>query len=261
MSSFISIAEGTQPDLSSTTLIIPSISIGNIPQLAIDLLIHTFSFAKVGSLDDLYVYPFASPVDYSKTPVPGISRAIEVYHCPELQLTLVQQRSPILPSYTDVFVKETILPFIKAFKFARVVVLDSSDAGLVEHVHAGGIEVYTTEVLLSKSLESLKLSHETQELQELEAQEQQKHSNYVRSLLKAFNLPRIDKNVEVNVDFMVLVSFVYEGDNFYDAEKLADKLGEVLRLKKVDRWTRPVSWFGAYGDKPVPDAVEEGLFG
>ncbi|RLV93018.1 Proteasome assembly chaperone 2 [Spathaspora sp. JA1] len=248
--------QNNQPNLGSATLVIPSISIGNIPQLTIDLLIHTFPFVKIGYLDDLYVYPFASPVDYSKGPIKGISRAIEVYYCQDAQLCLIQQRSPILASFTDSFVKETILPFINQFKFGKVVVLDSSDAGLVEHVHAGGIEVYTTEELLSKSLELLKLSHE-----KLQEEQEQGQSNYVKSLLRLFNLPRNVGEHGVVGDVCVLVSFVYEGDNFYDAEKLASKLSQVLKLKQVDHWVRPVSWFGVYGDKPVPNAVEEGLFG
>lgn len=260
MSSFIPASNTTGSDITGSTLIIPSISIGNIPQLSIDLLIHTLNFTKVATLDDVYVYPFASPLDYSKTPKHGISHSIEIYFNEKLNLTLIQQRSPILPSYVQSYVTEIIIPFVKSFSFKKVVILDSLDAGLFEHVNAGDIEVYNSEVLLSKSLESLKLSNE-----KLIDDQHDQHSDYVKCLLKEFNLPRNEnsKNNDFNdIDVNVLVSFVYEGDNFYDGEKLASKLSDFLNIgKPTERWIRPISWFGAYGDKAVPNAMEEGLFG
>jgi proteasome chaperone 2 len=45
-------------------LIIPSVSCGNIPQLTVDLLIHSLDFSLVSRLDDSYLHPFASPVDH-----------------------------------------------------------------------------------------------------------------------------------------------------------------------------------------------------
>ncbi|KAG7662865.1 uncharacterized protein J8A68_003635 [[Candida] subhashii] len=248
----------------TTTLIIPSISIGNIPQLTIDLFIHTYNLIKVGTLNDLYVYPFASPIDYSNNHgTVGLSNAIEVYHNPQLKITLIQQRSPILPSFTESYVIKVIIPFIQSLtQLTKVLILDSSDAGLFEHVQAGDIELYTTEVLLSKSLESLELSSE--KVYDDSKKENNDTSNYVRSLLKALNFPRIiDTTNDVNYTFdvNVLVSFVYEGDNFYDGEKLATKTAEVLKLNIPTIWTRPISWFGAYGDKPIPNSMEEGLFG
>ncbi|RCK66872.1 Proteasome assembly chaperone 2 [Candida viswanathii] len=275
MPSFIPLPDTPTPDLTTSTLLIPSISLGNIPQLTIDLLIHTFAFVKLGTLDDLYLYPFASPQDYATTATTttttavsaqrGIAHAVEVYHCAALRVCLVQQRSPILPGCVDNYVTQTVMPFVKASGFKKVVVLDSLDAGVFEHVHAGDIEVYSSEILLSKSLESLKLSNETV-LENEDEKEKDQHSDYVRCLLREFDLPRGEaskSDAELNdVDVSVLVSFVYEGDNFYDGEKLADKVIDFLGVeKKAERWVRPISWFGAYGDKPVPNAMEEGLFG
>lgn len=260
MTSFIPDSNIYIPNITGSTLIIPSISIGNIPQLSIDLLIHTLNFIKIGTLDDVYLYPFASPIDYSKSSKKGISHSIEIFYNEELNLTLIQQRSPILPSYITSYVSEIIIPFIKFFTFKKIVILDSLDAGLFEHVNAGDIEIYNSESLLSKSLESLKLNNE-----KLLDEQIDQHSNYVKYLLQELNLPRNEssKNNELNdIDVNVLVSFVYEGDNFYDGEKLAFKLSDFLNInKKIDHWVRPVSWFGAYGDKPIPNAMEEGLFG
>lgn len=261
-SSGTSLRKVFNPDLKHSTLIIPSVSIGNVPQLAIDLLIHTHNLEKVDSLDDLYLYPFASPVDYVTEPKKGISHAAEVFHNKDLNLTLIQQRSPILPYNTKLYVTNIIIPFITSHEFDRILILDSLDAGLVEHISSGGIELYTKEDLLSESLESMKLSKEESTTA---AHEDNRNSKYVRCLLENFNLSN-DSNESHSNEFKdvvidLLVSYVYEGDNFYDGENLANKVNSVLLLPAVQKWVRPVSWTGVYGDKPVPNAMEQGLYG
>ncbi|KAG5419205.1 hypothetical protein I9W82_002972 [Candida metapsilosis] len=249
-----------QYDISKSTLIIPSISIGNIPQLTIDLLIHTFSLTKIGYLDDLYLYPFASPIDYVKSaPESGISQAIEVYYSPKLNITVVQQRSPIIPTYTSTFVQQVLVPFITAAQFKNVFILNSSDAGLVESVNSGDVKLYDTEDLIASNLENLSLL--SSESGDVKDGESDKNSIFVTELVKSIVSHNGD-NGSSPINVKVLVSYVYEGDNFYDAEKSASKLHEILQKQHpVDHWVKPVSWLGAYGDKSVPNAMEEGIFG
>jgi proteasome assembly chaperone 2 len=47
------------PELKASTLIFPSVSIGNVPQLAIDLLITTLKIPLVGYLPSPYLVPCA----------------------------------------------------------------------------------------------------------------------------------------------------------------------------------------------------------
>jgi hypothetical protein len=47
------------PEFKSSTLILPSVSIGNVPQLAIDLLVTTLSIPLVGYLTSPYLVPCA----------------------------------------------------------------------------------------------------------------------------------------------------------------------------------------------------------
>ena len=91
--------------------------------------------------------------------------------------------------------------------------------------------------------------------------ESDKNSIFVTELVKSIVSHNGD-NGSSPINVKVLVSYVYEGDNFYDAEKSASKLQEVLQKQHpVDHWVKPVSWLGAYGDKSVPNAMEEGIFG
>lgn len=265
-SSYTSVDFKTQPDFSGSTLIIPSVSIGNIPQLTIDLLIHTYSLTKIGYLDDLYLYPFASPIDYvTSTPEYGISHSIEVYYSPKLNITVVQQRSPIIPTYTLAFVDQVLIPFINAYRFENVLILNSSDAGLVESVNSGDIKIYDTEDLISTNLENLSLTTSVPESNDPKDKEGEKNSKFATLLAKAI-ISHNGESGTKSINIKVIVSYVYEGDNFYDAEKSATKLKEVLNLQEKDggagnNWTKPVSWLGAYGDKSVPNAMEEGIFG
>lgn len=258
----ISLRTVSNSDFKHSTLIIPSISIGNVPQFAVDLLIYTHKLRLVDSLDDLYLYPFASPIDYVTKRELGISHAAEVYHNKDLNLTLIQQRAPIIPNHTELYVSKIIIPFIKSNEFDRILILDSLDAGLVEHVSSGDIELYTKEDLLSESLESMKLSKEKSTTNE---HEDNRNSKYVRCLLDSFHLSNNGTESHGNefkdVAISLLVSYVYEGDNLYDGENLANKVNSVLLLPKVEKWVRPISWSGVYGSKPVPNAMEQGLYG
>ncbi|CAK9439590.1 uncharacterized protein LODBEIA_P36900 [Lodderomyces beijingensis] len=271
MTFYIPLKDVTQPDLSKTTLILPSISIGNIPQLTIDLLIHNYDFTKIGYLDDLYLYPFASPVDYATPPPPpGISHAVEVYHSAKLGLVLVQQRSPIAPTYTPSYVMQIIVPFIQNNKFSKCVILNSADAGVVEGIASGTIRVYTAHNLVSSTLEKLSIS-KGKELEDVPRDDdngEDDHSNrFVKTLLSVFNLPRGERAVVElkDVEVVLVVSYAYEGDNFHDARSMFDAvLGELKIEKKTTTGggvVEPVSWHGAYGDKDVPSAMEEGIFG
>lgn len=232
-------------------LIVPSISIANIPQLASDLLIHTLGFEKIDSLHDNYLYPFVSPVDYTADKSDGnpggIALPLEAYYCAKNHITLLQQRSPLIPGFAKAHVQEVLLPFIEKGNFKHIVLLSLSDAGLVEHIAPGGISIYTNEDLLSNSLDSLQISESDTQPLAMSPGHSTQYEEAIVSALKTANLS-------------ILVSYVYEGDNFYDAQALASKVAEVLNLSP-GQWKTPVSWFGVYGDKPVPLAMEEGMYG
>ena len=120
------------------TLIVPLVSTGNVPQLALDLLLHSLSseFDFVKSLDSTFVHPFVGPLDYvldqqvpvlfSKTaPQKIYSTALELYYNESKDLYVLQQRTPVIQGYLNNLIKETILPLIDEFKIEDVVILDS----------------------------------------------------------------------------------------------------------------------------------------
>ncbi|KAG0341373.1 Proteasome assembly chaperone 2 [Podila horticola] len=122
-----------------TTLILPSVSIGNVPQLATDLLLAALKLDRVGCIEDENVVPVLGPADRplettststsaSSTPAQssGLSLAVEVFQSKDGKWTLIQQRSPTVAHRSGHYV-ENLVQFIKDSQFDQVVLLASAD--------------------------------------------------------------------------------------------------------------------------------------
>ena len=64
---FTPIEDASRVSLQGTTLLIPAVSIGSVPQLAVDLLLHhaPLELVKVGRIDPSFCFPFVGPSDSS----------------------------------------------------------------------------------------------------------------------------------------------------------------------------------------------------
>lgn len=93
-------------DFTGDTLILPSVSIGSVPQLAIDALLDSQNAKRifgqnaefVASLDHRFCVPFLGGVASraSGTEKTVISGPMQLYRYPQAKVTILQQRSPIL---------------------------------------------------------------------------------------------------------------------------------------------------------------------
>ncbi|KAF9194606.1 Proteasome assembly chaperone 2 [Haplosporangium sp. Z 27] len=118
-----------------TTLIFPSVSIGNVPQLTTDLLITTLDLNRVGSIEDENVIPVLGPADQphnsvssskASSPSSGLSLAVEVFQSNDGKWTIVQQRSPTVRHRSHHY-GDNLLKFIQDSEFGQVVLLASAD--------------------------------------------------------------------------------------------------------------------------------------
>lgn len=235
--------------IANSVLLLPTISVANVPQLTVDVLLHTLSFVKVATLNDDYLHSFVSPVDYvySDKQPKGVSFGIELYFCKEKNLTMVQQRAPVIAGFYKEHVNDVIMPFVKKAKFQNVILFHLMDAGLVENIPTGTLQVYTNEDQLLKSLGQLTISEAG--YQQL-SRTPEVDSPFVNDLTAA---------MAPHLNYSILVAFAYEGDNFYDSLNMASKVADLLNLQ-VSHWRSPVSWAGVYGDKPISNAMEDGLY-
>merc|ERR1712196_26012 len=98
----MSIFRGQAVSFEGDTLVLPSVSCGNVGQLTADLLICSLSAERVGIMSTHAVAPMVGMGAFKNG---VLSTAIEVFRAPEYQITIVQQRSPLHQGKVDAFVE------------------------------------------------------------------------------------------------------------------------------------------------------------
>ncbi|KAF8930926.1 Proteasome assembly chaperone 2 [Dissophora ornata] len=150
MNTFVPLPGFDASRFKGTTLILPSVSIGNVPQLATDLLLATLKLDRVGAIEDENVIPVVGPADQPNDSTPaavsrhitsgsssssssllaaaavGLSLAIEVFQSKDGKWTLIQQRSPTV-RHRSHYYADNLVQFIKDSEFDQVVLLASAD--------------------------------------------------------------------------------------------------------------------------------------
>ncbi|KAH3678469.1 hypothetical protein WICMUC_001486 [Wickerhamomyces mucosus] len=244
--------------LKGSRLVLPTISIGNVPQLSTDLLVYNFNLIPIGRLNSQFLYPFASPQDYVidnvNSTTNNTTTALDLYFNESLNLTIIQQRSPILPGYHQNFINY-IVQLINNIGFESLLILDSNESALQTDVNYNRpLELYSND--LNERFKSLRVTN-------INDLKKSKHSftKFTNKLVES-----IQNNSTID-NFIVssLVIFVYEGDNTIDAQVLTKEAIDLLEISQPSSssqyWKVPKSWSGVYGDRPLPKSLEEGLFG
>jgi hypothetical protein len=78
------------------TLVVPTVSAANVPQLAVDLLVHTHALARVATVVDAAVMP-AVGADALGTGAQSLSTACEIYCDAAGGVAVLQLRAPLAP--------------------------------------------------------------------------------------------------------------------------------------------------------------------
>ncbi|ANZ75643.1 BA75_02615T0 [Komagataella pastoris] len=273
-----------------STLVLPIVSIGNVPQFTADLLIHNLNLKSVAWLDDSLVHPFVSPVDYvegnADNSIQDFSTSLEVYHNKDLKLAILQQRSPVLPGYTTQFYQQVIVPFINTAGFSKVLVLQSKDSAFREQSDGSLYELYSND--LAANLSRLTVEEQTTKLKDpkelspvieilvnslkspelgLEMKPTPSCVNLLKLLETEFphtvTLPATTSSANLQqepIKIVVLSIYVYEGDNILDAKVFAQRVYELLQIAQPSTWVEPVSWKGVYGSRNIPVGMEGGIY-
>ncbi|KAK9366968.1 PAC2 family-domain-containing protein [Lipomyces kononenkoae] len=257
-----------------TILILPAVSSANVPQLAIDLLVHSFRIPFYSLLDHGgLLYPFAGPREdpaplendaSARVPKSGIASSLEVYH--NSSVTCLIQRAPTLPASRNLFISKVLLPFIQQNKFSKVVLLSSTDAS--RRSDPGGQKVISIS-LYDRSFQGistptiLDLSRKIAKLSVDEATPQPEYEEYAlpsRLPGSGITLPFLKAAVQNNLPALSIILYAYEGDNFADAYYMAELTLDALAIGSPPAWTPPPSWEGVYGKKPKV-GLEHGIYG
>ncbi|CAG5129469.1 unnamed protein product [Candidula unifasciata] len=267
-----------QQDWHDFTLILPTVSVGNVGQLAADLIISTLHLERVGYV----LHPSLLPVigsnpyaDDDDSASYKLTTSCEVFESVVSKIVVIQQRAPVIKKiYAD-----WLSDWIKSQHFRQVVVLTSSFAqDRLDHQISGS----PFRILLSPVLEEQEGEFFKTKLEWVKLEPRQPNPAFTQIQSPADSLPGngylhmpgsgIAKLVFDNcqeLPVLVLLMFVSEGDNALDAVAVADQINKWLSLlpnqdpcdteepqghlkRRPVTWKIPRSWRLVFGSTYEP---------
>lgn len=259
-------------------IVVPTPSVGNVSQLAIDLIISTLKLPKIGYLYDDSMLPMVGNDPFAEktsTQSCNLVTGCEVYGSQEHKLVVVQLRSQIVKDKRKQF-RQMFTRWAKEADFSDVIVLSGSFAHLrIDQQLTGSQLRYLPGEALS---ENLKRKVEELGFIHLESAED---TDWYRRIPKndkwkdktRYAVPGgggakhlVDQCCEDGLSSICLLTFCAEGNNAVDAVRLADFLNSLLSLvperektyrelsfmaeKDTSVWRIPSSWRLFYGNLP-----------
>ncbi|KAI8349869.1 PAC2 family-domain-containing protein [Mortierella sp. GBAus27b] len=240
--------------LKGTTLILPSVSIGNVPQLTTDLLLATLALDRIGCIEDENVVPVVGPADRphessssaSAGATPTLSLAVEVFQSKDGKWTVIQQRSPTVRHRSHHYV-DNLVQFIKDAGFGLVVVLASADGARridIQLRSSSPVRYVSSPALSKELLETIKGLG----IEQLENVPRIPNGGIARRLHSL--------SQEQEIPILSIVKFAMEGDNAPDAIFLANVLNTIFKVyvpnqqqaAQGEGWKFPKSWDSLYGN-------------
>ncbi|XP_001647946.2 proteasome assembly chaperone 2 [Aedes aegypti] len=227
-------------NLTGYTLLVPSVSVGNVAQLATDLLIETLKPEKVGMLWHPALIPIVGPRAYDHDKDQTTTTA-ELYLSEERKLVAVQIRAPLVGALQSDFL-DKLTDFIRDRQLAEVIILSSSFAHENHQVGARPYKYMANERFLSGHSEAL----EALQWNPLEG-------NVIHG--GGFAAKLLASCTEKELIAFVLFMYVSEGDNTADAVQLVsllDQLKKPLLPREEDglklKLAMPSSWKHLFGN-------------
>ncbi|XP_072393225.1 proteasome assembly chaperone 2 [Diabrotica undecimpunctata] len=222
-------------NLNNFVIIIPCVSVGNVPQLAVDLLIKTYNLEKVASVWHSSIVPTvgADPYNCSSS---EICTACELYSNEDLKIACLQLRSTIETKTARKFF-EDVYNSLKEMKVKKVVILSSAFDYELHNIKKERF------YFLGKS--QLNLTN-IPNIKELEKSDNNKYS--VNGAGFSINLYSV---LSKTLDCLLLGKYISEGDNRPDAQSLLEKVLNVTDLQQISKNVEyPSSWDYVFGAPP-----------
>uniref|UniRef100_A0A182J3S1 Proteasome assembly chaperone 2 n=1 Tax=Anopheles atroparvus TaxID=41427 RepID=A0A182J3S1_ANOAO len=111
-------------DFTGYSFIVPSVSVGNVPQLAVDVVIENLQLEPLGQVWHPALIPIVGPAAFEHEPNGSITTSAELYASEEKKLLVLQIRAPLVGSLQRAFFAQ-LADFVRDRKLARVFVLSS----------------------------------------------------------------------------------------------------------------------------------------
>jgi len=261
------------------TFILPAVSVGNVGQLAVDLVISTLQMKKAGLIHDDSITPvigsdpykgcFSSrvgtlqlkPEDATSNPAPSLMTSCELYESTSHRLVVMQLRSPLIRGRKTSFLRR-LVDFIKEMRFSQTMILSSSHAHERIDTQLRGDQF---RFLSSSSFLEAPLSEVLSTLGWTRLETRENRDDYGKDVNPYMPGGGLAKQMfqlcqKESVPVSVLLVFCSEGDNVPEAFLLANRLNDLAKLLDGQRpnWRIPSSWSALFGN---PAAENELVFG
>ncbi|XP_015171687.1 PREDICTED: proteasome assembly chaperone 2 [Polistes dominula] len=240
-----------QYNLEGFSLIIPSVAVGNVAQLTVDLLISNLNLQRIGQIVTSAFIPIVGLDPYAKTSE-HLCTAVDLYAGLENKILVVQIRSPFVKSLNNFY--HSLLQFITANKIFKIVILTSSYA-----YEKTDTQINTTELryiaspsILSNNKEIFDDSKWLQYESKSSCPSEQQISCIPGG---GFATNLFNFLLNNNVPCIILFKFCSEGDNIPDALDLLNYLNQWMKLLKMNSSGSldvkyPLSWKYLFGNAP-----------
>uniref|UniRef100_A0A182NSR0 Proteasome assembly chaperone 2 n=1 Tax=Anopheles dirus TaxID=7168 RepID=A0A182NSR0_9DIPT len=225
-------------DFAGYSFVVPSVSVGNVPQLAVDAVIETLQLEPVGLLWHPALVPIVGAAAFEHAASDTLTTTAELYASETKKLLVLQIRAPLVGSLQQSFLDQ-LADFVRDRRFARVILLSSCFSHEKFDIRSGPFRFVANE-----------LYDGTAYATRLQDERWTKHTGgvihgggYAAKLLATLT----DRSVPTLIFFM----YVSEGDNTSEGMMLARMLNAVseeliLPAGEMDfRW--PNSWKHLFG--------------
>ncbi|KAK3909744.1 Proteasome assembly chaperone 2 [Frankliniella fusca] len=254
----------TDVNFDGCTLIVPSVSVGNVGQLCTDLLILSLGCQKTGYLWHQAILPIVGADPY-KVSSPDLALPAEVYYSKNHNLVILQLRSSIIKKLRKRFLSDLVL-WMKSIGVSQVTVLtgSSNEERIDEQITTEPFRYLVSaesnpslaETFRSLGWISLEKRLHFPALSKLESlEEDNQNGGQIVIPGGGFAKQLITVCTESNLNCVALIKFCSEGDNIPDALVMLRKLNEWLKLLEVDsmgspKLVFPHSWNHLFGNPP-----------
>jgi len=272
-----------QPSWQGFTFVLPAVSVGNVGQLAADLVISTMQLRKAGIINDDSITPVVGNDPYggcfssrvgtlhlrsenersTSSSTSTLMTSCELYESMVHRIVVMQLRSPLIRGRHASF-RDKLVEFIKEKQFGRVLLLCSTHSHERIDTQLRGDQfrfVATSAFLAMPSSEEMMARLRWVELEKRERRD----DNYVTDVNPYLPGGGISKQFVLacqreNLPAIALIVFCSEGDNVPEAFLLANRLNDLTQIVEGQKanWRIPGSWSALFGN---PAGENELVFG
>lgn len=232
-------------DLTGYTLVVPSVAVGNVAQLACDLLIATLRMEKLALIYTPAQIPVVGcdPYDLLSS---NLATSTELYVSTPHNLLVLQVRSPLVQKWAQSFLENIINHFAQNH-VKDIIILTSSFAHEKKRIMTSPFRYIATNntPYMEKIQVANFLLHEQQE-------------NDIKIFGGGFAAMLFKISQEKSLPCLCLYKYCSEGDNVCDAYDMVEQFQKIFPVLDSDITTvaqliQPASWKLLFGRPPPQD--------